>query len=183
MSMGINTNGLFSQMQSNSAYSGRGYELRRQLEVRREQLEKLEGQDTLNETQLKKRDQLQSAVNHLQGSLSKIESPVTKGKDITSLDSQNTLPEEGQAVIKSPRSVAGYSVAGYSASGYTSTGYSASGYTSPGYSASGYSVAGYTQAQYKDTESVTYKNPGHYDGNATTPQDTYLKGFFLDIRL
>lgn len=112
--MGINAYGLFSQMQSDTVYSGRSYELRRQLDVRKEQLDTLNSRDTLSTDQLKKRDQLQSAVNHLQSSLSKYESG--SGPD-------------GKA------------------------------------------------------NSVTYKNPGHYDGNATTPQDTYLKGFFVDIRL
>lgn len=111
--MGINSYGLFSQMQSNSTYQNRSYELRRQLDARSKQLENLDSQDSLSESQIKKRDQLQSAVNHLQSSISKIESG-----------------------------------------------------TSP-----------------VSSDSVTYKNPGHYDGTATTPQDTYLKGFFVDIRL
>ena len=110
--MGIDTYGLFSRMQSDTAYSGRSYELRHQLEVRKEQLDTLNSKESLSSEQLKKRNQLQSAVNHLQNSLNKFES----GPD-------------GKAT------------------------------------------------------SVTYKNPGHYDGTVTTPQDTYLKGFFVDIRL
>ncbi len=42
---------------------------------------------------------------------------------------------------------------------------------------------GYADNEYSNSGQVTYKNPQRYDGNATTPGDTYLKGFFVDIKL
>ncbi len=42
---------------------------------------------------------------------------------------------------------------------------------------------GYGENEYSNSDRMTYKNPQRYDGAATTPGDTYLKGFFVDIKL
>ena len=164
--MGINSYGLFNNGQSGSPYSDRNYELQRQLEARQQQLNDLDKMPSLTARQQEKREQLLHAVDHLSGRLNP--TPVTKPaantesatSGLNSIGRRDT--EDGIVIPKSKMDVAN----AYSKMSPNSR-----------------PRQGYAQNEYTNSGNITYKNPGRYDGNATTPQDTYLKGFFVDIKL
>ena len=164
--MGINSYGLFNNGQSGSPYSDRNYELQRQLEARQQQLSDLDKMPSLTARQQEKREQLLHAVDHLSGRLNP--TPATKPASNTesATSGLNIIgrrdTEDGIVIPKSKMDAAN----AYSKMTPNSR-----------------PRAGYAQNEYTNSGNITYKNPGRYDGNATTPQDTYLKGFFVDIKL
>ena len=166
--MGINSYGLFNNGQSGSPYSDRNYELQRQLEARQQQLNDLDKMPSLTARQQEKREQLLHAVDHLSGRLNPpAAAPKTTGTDkASSVSGLNSIgrrdTEDGIMIPKSKMDAANaYSKLTPNSRPRT----------------------GYAQNEYTNSGNITYKNPGRYDGNATTPQDTYLKGFFVDIKL
>lgn len=164
--MGINSYGLFNNGQSGSPYSGRNYELQRQLEKRQQQLGELDRMPSLSAAQQEKRQQLLHAVDHLSGKLNpKVESANTPAKDTASLNALGRRDtEDGIMIPKNRMEVA---------KAYSSMDPAAKRRPNPGYA----------QNEYTNSGNITYKNPQRYDGSATTPGDTYLKGFFVDIKL
>ena len=165
--MGINSYGLFNNGQSGSPYSDRNYELQRQLQARQQQLSDLDKMPVLSAAQQEKRQQLLHAVDHLSGKLnpaqSERQSAVSPSAGLNSIGRRDT--EDGIVIPKNKMEVT---------SAYSKmTGQNVNRRPKPGYA----------QNEYSNSDQVTYKNPQRYDGSATTPGDTYLKGFFLDIKL
>lgn len=159
--MGINSYGLFNSGQSGSPYSGRNYELQRQLDARKQQLDDLDRMPSLSARQLEKREQLLHAVDHLSEKLNPpAVKPATDTSALNGIGRRDT--EDGIMIPKSKMDAAN----AYSKLTPNSR-----------------PRMGYAQNEYTNSGNITYKNPGRYDGNATTPQDTYLKGFFVDIKL
>ena len=143
--MGINSYGLFNNGQSGSPYSGRNYELQRQLEKRQQQLGEIDRMPSL--------------------SAAKVESANTPAKDTASYNAVGRRDtEDGIMIPKNRMEVA---------KAYSSMDPAAKRRPNPGYA----------QNEYTNSGNITYKNPQRYDGSATTPGDTYLKGFFVDIKL
>ena len=159
--MGINSYGLFNSGQSGSPYSGRNYELQRQLDARKQQLDDLDRMPSLSARQLEKREQLLHAVDHLSEKLNPpAVKPATDTSALNGIGRRDT--EDGIMIPKSKMDAA---------SAYSKMDPRAA------------SRKGYAQNEYSNSGQITYKNPSRYDGNATTPGDTYLKGFFVDIKL
>ena len=162
--MAINSYGLFNNGQSGSPYSGRNYELQRQLEKRQQQLGELDRMPSLSAAQQEKRQQLRNAVDHLSGKLNpKAETaPAKETSSLNAIVRRDT--EDGIMIPKNRMEVA---------KAYSSMDPKAKRRPNPGYA----------QNEYTNSGNITYKNPQRYDGSATTPGDTYLKGFFVDIKL
>ena len=156
--MGINSYGLFSNGQS-GPYNNRNYELERQLQTRQQQLSDLDKMPSLTAQQLEKREQLLHAVDHLSGKINPAEK--TEQTNLNSIGNRDTA--DGIVIPKSKMDASNAYSKMTPDSGKRRTGYAGNEYTNSG--------------------TITYKNPGRYDGSATTPQDTYLKGFFVDIKL
>ena len=156
--MGINSYGLFGNGQS-GPYNNRNYELERQLHTRQQQLSDLDKMPSLTAQQQEKRAQLLNAVDTLSGKLSPAEQ--TGQQNLNSIGNRDTA--DGIVIPKSKMDAANAYSKMDPAAGKRRTGYAGNEYTNSG--------------------NITYKNPGRYDGSATTPQDTYLKGFFVDIKL
>lgn len=154
--MGINSYGLFNSGQSGSPYNDRNYELKRQLEARQQQLGELDRMPSLSAAQLEKREQLLHAVDHLSG---RIEGNDTHLNAVGRRDTEDgiMIPKSRMDASKAYQSITGQKP------------------KRPN--------TGYAESEYTNSGKITYKNPGRYDGSATTPQDTYLKGFFVDIKL
>ena len=155
--MGINSYGLFNNGQSGSPYNDRNYELQRQLQARQQQLSDLDKMPVLSAAQQEKRQQLLNAVDHLSGKLNPPKSTQTPSSTDPSANLKSIGRRETEDGIVIPKPKMDVSN------------------TRP--------RIGYASNEYTNSGNITYKNPGRYDGNATTPQDTYLKGFFLDIKL
>ena len=164
--MGINSYGLFNNGQSGSPYNDRNYELQRQLDARRQQLGELDRMPSLSAAQQQKRQQLLNAVDQLSGKLNPADA--AKAPENTSSASLNSIgrrdTEDGIVIPKNKMDAA--------------RAYSAITGSKPKRP-----TPGYADNEYSNSGTVTYKNPGRYDGGATTPGDTYLKGFFVDIKL
>ena len=156
--MGINSYGLFGNGQS-GPYNNRNYELERQLHTRQQQLSDLDMMPSLTAQQQEKRAQLLNAVDTLSGKLSPAEK--TGQQNLNSIGNRDTA--DGIVIPKSKMDAANAYSKMDPAAGKRRTGYAGNEFTNSG--------------------NITYKNPGRYDGSATTPQDTYLKGFFVDIKL
>ncbi|MBO4266779.1 MAG: hypothetical protein J5910_06270 [Lachnospiraceae bacterium] len=156
--MGINSYGLFGNGQS-GPYNNRNYELERQLQTRQQQLNDLDRMPSLTAQQQEKRAQLLHAVDTLSGKLSPSEN--AGNNSLNSIGNRDTA--DGIVIPKSKMDAANAYSKMDPAAGKRRTGYAGNEYTNSG--------------------NITYKNPGRYDGSATTPQDTYLKGFFVDIKL
>ena len=156
--MGINSYSLFGNGQS-GPYNNRNYELERQLQTRQQQLSELEKMPSLTAAQQEKRAQLLNAVDHLSGRINPPEKSVQT--DLKGIGNRDT--EDGIVIPKSKMDAS----AAYSKMTPDSV----------------KRRSGYAGNEYTNSGNITYKNPGRYDGNATTPQDTYLKGFFVDIKL
>ncbi len=164
--MSINSYGLFNNGQSGSPYSDRNYELQRQLEARQQQLSDLDKMPSLTARQQEKREQLLHAVDHLSGRLNPTPAtkPASNTESATSgLNSIGRRDTEDGIVIPKSKMDAANAYSKMTPNSKPRT--------------------GYAQNEYTNSGNITYKNPGRYDGNATTPQDTYLKGFFVDIKL
>ena len=163
--MGINSYGLFGNGQAGSSYNDRNYELQRQLQARQQQLSDLEKMPSLSAAQQEKRQQLLHAVDHLSGKLETVSGQAKTADASAGLNHIGRRELEDGIVIPKSRMEA-------------TNAYSAmTGRNRPRPN------IGYAENEYSNSGSVTYKNPGRYDGNATTPGDTYLKGFFVDIKL
>ena len=177
--MGINSYSLFNSGQSGSPYGDRNYELQRQLQARQQQLSDLDRMPVLSAAQQEKRQQLLNAVDHLSGRLepkaasagSSVSGTAaagtpsvqsSPGSGLNSIGRRDT--EDGIVIPKSKMDVAG-------------------AYSRMTANVSRRPKSGYADNEYSNSGNVTYKNPGRYDGSATTPGDTYLKGFFVDIKL
>ena len=162
--MAINPYGLFGSGQSGNPYNDRNYELKRQLEARQHQLSELDKMPSLSAAQQEKRQQLLHAVDQLSGKLE----PKSKADTVESTSSLNSVGrrdrEDGIVIPKAKMDAA-----------------NAYAKLTPG--AKKRPQTGYADNEYTNSDRVTYKNPGRYDGSATTPGDTYLKGFFVDIKL
>ena len=140
--------------------------MQRQLEKRQQQLGELDRMPSLSAAQQEKRQQLLHAVDHLSGKLNpKAESSTGAAVDSSSLNSIGRRDtEDGIMIPKNRMDVA---------KAYSSMDPRAVRRPNPGYA----------QNEYTNSGNNTYKNPQRYDGTATTPGDTYLKGFFVDIKL
>ncbi len=161
--MAINPYGLFSNGQSGSPYNDRSYELKRQLETRQHQLSELDKMPSLSAAQQEKREQLLHAVNQLSGKLEpKKDAAVESTSSLNSVGRRDR--EDGIMIPKAKMDAA-----------------NAYAKLTPG--AKKRPQGGYAENEYSNSDRVTYKNPQRYDGSATTPGDTYLKGFFVDIKL
>ncbi|MCR5590257.1 MAG: hypothetical protein K6F73_01865 [Lachnospiraceae bacterium] len=160
--MGISSYGLFDNGQSGSPYNDRNYELQRQLQARQQQLSDLDKMPSLTAAQQEKRQQLLHAVDHLSG---KLDPASGASKTDTGLNHIGRRELEDGIVIPKSKMDA--------ANAYSTM----TGRTRPRPN------PGYAENEYSNSGTVTYKNPGRYDGSATTPGDTYLKGFFVDIKL
>ena len=114
---------------------------------------------SLTAQQQEKRAQLLHAVDTLSGKLSPSEN--AGNNSLNSIGNRDTA--DGIVIPKSKMDAANAYSKMDPAAGKRRTGYAGNEYTNSG--------------------NITYKNPGRYDGSATTPQDTYLKGFFVDIKL
>ena len=158
--MGINPYGLFNSGQSGSPYNNRKYELERQLQARQQQLDELEKMPSLSARQLEKREQLLHAVDTLSGKINPPEKNTQT--ELNSIGNRDTA--DGIVIPKSKMEAA-------------------NAYSKMDPAAGKRRSSGYAGNEYSNSGTITYKNPGRYDGNATTPQDTYLKGFFVDIKL
>ena len=163
--MAINSYGLFNSGQSGSPYGDRNYELQRQLQARKQQLSDLDRMPVLSASQQEKRRQLLNAVDTLSG---KLEPKVTAPEKAATSDGLKSIGrrdrEDGIVIPKSKMDAANaYSKLSGNRQKRPSSGYADNEYTNSG--------------------QMTYKNPGRFDGSATTPGDTYLKGFFVDIKL
>ncbi len=163
--MAINSFGLFNSGQSGSPYEGRNYELQRQLQARQQQLGELERMPSLSAAQQEKREQLLHAVDHLSGKLSPKDAVAPAAETGAGLNGIGRRDTEDGIVIPKAKMDA--------AKAYSDMDPRAKRRPNPGYA----------QNEYTNSGTITYKNPGRYDGTATTPQDTYLKGFFVDIKL
>ncbi len=162
--MGINSYGLFGSNQNGSSYNSRNYELQRQLEARQHQLDDLDKMPSLSAAQQEKRKQLLHAVDHLSDRLD-ARSSQSKATDQTAgLNGIGRRELEDGIVIRKPRIDAANAYSRMTPQNKRPQ-------------------PGYADNEYSNSGSVTYKNPGRYDGTATTPGDTYLKGFFVDIKL
>ena len=163
--MGINSYGLFNNGQSGGPYSDRNYELKRQLEARQQQLSDLDRMPSLSARQQEKREQLLHAVDHLSGRINPPEAtkPASNAESASGLNSIGRRDTEDGIVIPKSKMDAANAYSKMTPNQRPRT--------------------GYAQNEYTNSGNVTYKNPGRYDGSATTPQDTYLKGFFVDIKL
>jgi len=161
--MGINSYGLFGNSQPGGSYNDRNYELERQLKARQQQLGDLEKMPSLSAAQQEKRQQLLHAVDHLSQKLNP--TPVSDNPSDTGLNAVGRRDTEDGIVIPKNKMDA------------------ANAYSKMDPRANARPKSGYADSQYSNSGAVTYKNPGRYDGTATTPQDTYLKGFFVDIKL
>ena len=159
--MGINSYGLFGNNQPQGSYNDRNYELKRQLQARQQQLGELDRMPSLSAAQQEKRQQLLHAVDHLSEKINP-KSGEASSSDLNSIGRRDT--QDGIVIPKNKMDVA---------RAYASMDPNAKRRPNPGYA----------QNEYSNSGSVTYKNPGRYDGTATTPGDTYLKGFFVDIKL
>ena len=159
--MGINSYGLFQNAQSGSSYNDRNYELQRQLQARQQQLGDLDRMPSLSAAQKEKREQLLHAVDHLSGKLNPTPAVSNKTDAASDLKPIGRRETEDGIVFAKPKADA--------AGAYSKM--------------TPRSKPGYAQNEYSNSGNVTYKNPQRYDGNATTPGDTYLKGFFVDIKL
>ena len=161
--MGINSYGLFGGGQPGNDYNGRNYELTRQLQTRQQQLGELDRMPSLSAAQQEKRKQLLNAVDHLSGELKPKSTPEqSSGQQLNAVGRRDR--EDGIVIPKNKMDVA---------KAYANMDPNAKKRPNPGYA----------QNEYTNSGSITYKNPGRYDGSATTPGDTYLKGFFVDIKL
>ena len=159
--MAINSYGLFNNGQYGSPYGDRKYELQRQLETRKQQLSDLDRMPVLSASQQEKRKQLLNAVDTLSGKLEPKSSPKaeqTSSEQLRPIGRRDT--EDGIVIPKSKMEVT-----------------KAYSQMQPR------KKTGYADNEYSNSGQVTYKNPQRYDGSATTPGDTYLKGFFVDIKL
>ena len=157
--MGINSYGLFGNGQPGGSYN-RNYELQRQLDTRKQQLSDLDRMPVLSASQQEKRKQLLNAVDHLSGKLStdNVKSSASSSDALRPIGRRDT--EDGIVIPKNKMDA------------------------SKAYSAmQPRKKNGYADNEYSNSDKITYKNPQRYDGNATTPGDTYLKGFFVDIKL
>ncbi|MCR5302267.1 MAG: hypothetical protein K6E49_07480 [Lachnospiraceae bacterium] len=172
--MGINSYGLFSSGQPGGSYGDRNYELQRQLQARQQQLSDLERMPVLSAAQQEKRQQLLNAVDTLSGkldtkpstSVSKA-SPVQPGAKDTAAGLNSIGRRDTEDGIVIPKNKMDVTAAYSKMTGRTNR------RPNPGYA----------DNEYSNSDKITYKNPGRYDGSATTPGDTYLKGFFVDIKL
>ena len=160
--MAINSYGLFGGGQPGGSYSGRNYELQRQLKAREQQLGELDRMPSLSAAQQEKRQQLLHAVDHLNGELNPKTAPKPSDSSLNAIGRRDT--EDGIVIPKNKMDVA---------KAYANMDPNAKRRPNPGYA----------QNEYTNSGSITYKNPQRYDGSATTPGDTYLKGFFVDIKL
>ena len=160
--MGINSYGLFGNGQPTGSYNDRNYELQRQLEARKQQLGDLDRMPSLSVAQQEKRKQLLNAVDHLSGQLEP--KPAAARPAAQSLNSVGRRDLEDGIVIPKSRMEASNAYSKMTPQKRRPN-------------------PGYADNEYSNSGSVTYKNPGRSDGSATTPQDTYLKGFFVDIKL
>ncbi len=162
--MAINPYGLFNNGPSGSPYNDRNYELKRQLETRQQQLSELDRMPSLSAAQQEKRRQLLHAVDQLSGKLE----PKSSSASVESSASLNSVGrrdrEDGIMIPKAKMDAA-----------------NAYSKLTPG--ANSRPKSGYADNEYTNSDRITYKNPQRYDGGATTPGDTYLKGFFVDIKL
>ena len=167
MHMGINSYGLFGGQGAGSPYNDRNYELQRQLQARQHQLDDLDRMPSLSPSQQAKRQQLLHAVDHLTGRLNPKQDVTDATAESSASQRLNSIgrrdTEDGIVIPKSKMDAT-----------------SAYAKLTP---ASGRSRTSYGDSEYSNSGSVTYKNPSRYDGSATTPGDTYLKGFFVDIKL
>ena len=171
--MGINSYGLFNNGQPGSSYNDRNYELQRQLQARQQQLSDLDKMPVLSAAQQEKRQQLLKAVDHLSGRLN----PAPSDKQQTSADTASGLRNIGRRETEDGIVIPKPKMDIKNADNDTNAG------TEINTRQRMRPRIGYAANEYTNSGNVTYKNPGRYDGNATTPQDTYLKGFFLDIKL
>ncbi len=161
--MAINSYGLFNNGQPGGSYNDRNYELQRQLQARQQQLGELDRMPSLSAAQQEKRQQLLHAVDHLSEKLGPKDASAEVSKtQLNSVGRRDT--EDGIVIPKNRMDVA---------KAYANMDPAARKRPNPGYA----------QNEYTNSGNVTYRNPGRYDGSATTPQDTYLKGFFVDIKL
>ncbi len=160
--MAIGSYGLFNSGQSNSPYGDRNYELQRQLQARKQQLSDLDRMPVLSAAQQEKRKQLLNAVDTLSGKLEPQSASQSKSEGLNSVGRRDT--EDGIVIPKHKMDAA---------NAYSKIAGNKPKRPNPGYA----------DNEYTNSGQVTYKNPGRYDGNATTPGDTYLKGFFVDIKL
>ncbi|MCR5405311.1 MAG: hypothetical protein K6E88_00845 [Lachnospiraceae bacterium] len=161
--MSINSYGLFNNGQSGSPYNDRNYELQRQLEARKQQLGDLDRMPSLTAAQQQKRQQLLNAVDQLSGKL--------EGKTGTVSDKTSSLNSIGRRDTEDGIVIPKHKMEAVNA--YSQIAGSRPKRPNPGYA----------ENEYSNSDRVIYKNPGRYDGSATTPGDTYLKGFFVDIKL
>ena len=160
--MGINSYGLFGGGRPQDSYNDRNYELQRQLQARQQQLGELDRMPSLSAAQQEKRRQLLNAVDHLTGELNPAKGTSASETSLNGIGRRDT--EDGIVIPKNRMDVA---------KAYANMDPNAKKRPNPGYA----------QNEYSNSGSITYKNPTRYDGGATTPQDTYLKGFFVDIKL
>ncbi len=160
--MAINSYGLFNNGQSQSPYSGRNYELQRQLQARQEQLGELDRMPSLSAAQQEKRHQLLNAVDHLSNELDPTKGVKSADSSLKAVGHRDT--EDGIVIPKNKMDAA-------------------RAYSSMDPATKRRPATGYAQNEYSNSGAITYKNPSRYDGSATTPGDTYLKGFFVDIKL
>jgi len=114
--MGIHPYGLFGTNESNTPF-GSDYELRRQLAARQAQLNALNKRESLSDNELKQKDQLTNAVNHLSSKINKAAGTNPTASISSSSDSRSnsistkgttpatqsdSIPPEGRVVVKSP---------------------------------------------------------------------------------
>lgn len=163
--MAINSFGLFGGDQP-GGYNSRNYELQRQLQARQQQLGELDRMPSLSASQQEKRQQLLHAVDHLSGQLNpKTDDTSRTSSSATGLNSIGRRDTEDGIVIPKNRMDV------------------AKAYANMDPAAKRRPTPGYAPNEYTNSGNITYKNPQRYDGAATTPGDTYLKGFFVDIKL
>lgn len=110
--MGISAYDSYKNFSQNSIYD-RGYELRRQLETRQSQLDKLNSKEVLSSEQNSRKKDLEQTVSLLQGKLDKqlgttsSQKSVQKTSEPVKSGNQMTFPE-GTVIGKSSRPSASY---------------------------------------------------------------------------
>ena len=88
----------FNSISNQNSINDPGYELRRQLDVRKAQLDNLNSKETLSQDQLKRKQDLEQTVSMLSNKLNKKINPTSVS---TSIASQKTY-DEGTVIAKSP---------------------------------------------------------------------------------
>lgn len=156
--MGIHPYGLFGTVQSNTPF-GSDYEIKRQLETRRSQLDALSDKENLSEDDIAKKERLENTINMLS----------------SKYDKQSTSVKKASNLYSSSKSTDSLSKA--------STVKNADNLTKANNLASTANVSYNGKLFTEGTVIAKKSNDGLYGPNMTKEDNSYLKGFFVDLKI